>query len=79
MSIQIDKPLITVATLQKLKDQGKKFSCLTAYEATMANVISAIGVDVILVGDSLGMVIQGHDSTLPVTMDDLVVPETVRL
>ena len=72
MSIQIDKPLTTVATLQKLKDEGKKFSCLTAYEATMANVISAAGVDVILVGDSLGMVIQGHDSTLPVTMDDLI-------
>ena len=72
MSIQQDKPLTTVATLQKLKDEGKRFSCLTAYEATMANVISTAGVDVILVGDSLGMVIQGHDSTLPVTMDDLI-------
>ncbi|MEL1234460.1 MAG: 3-methyl-2-oxobutanoate hydroxymethyltransferase, partial [Candidatus Neomarinimicrobiota bacterium] len=68
MSIQQDKPLTTVATLQKLKDEGKRFSCLTAYEATMANVISTAGVDVILVGDSLGMVIQGHDST----MDDLI-------
>ena len=72
MSTQNNKPLITIASLNKLKKDAKKFTCLTAYESTMASVISDVGVDVILVGDSLGMVIQGHDSTLPVTMDQLI-------
>jgi len=72
MSTQNNKPLITIASLKKLKKDAKKFTCLTAYESTMASVISDAGVDVILVGDSLGMVIQGHDSTLPVTMDQLI-------
>lgn len=72
MSSHNNKPLTTIATLNKLKKESKKFSCLTAYESTMAKVISDAGVDVILVGDSLGMVVQGHDSTIPVTMDQLV-------
>ena len=55
-----------------MKEKSKKFACLTAYESTMASVISRSGVEIILVGDSLGMVIQGHDSTLPVTMDQLI-------
>ena len=63
---------VTLKTLNKFKENNEKFTCLTAYESTMASVISDAGVDVILVGDSLGMVIQGHDSTLPVTMDQLV-------
>ena len=62
----------TITTLNKFKESSEKFTCLTAYESTMASVISQSGVDVILVGDSLGMVIQGHDSTLPVTMDQLI-------
>ena len=72
MSAHQSKPLVTINTLQNLKAEGEKFSCLTAYESTLAKVISQAGVEVILVGDSLGMVIQGHDSTLPVTMDDLI-------
>ena len=72
MSSQNNSPLTTIASLSKLKDKSKKFTCLTAYESTMASIISKAGVDVILVGDSLGMVIQGHDSTLPVTMDQLI-------
>ena len=63
---------VTLRTLNKFKEDNEKFTCLTAYESTMASVISDAGVDVILVGDSLGMVIQGHDSTLPVTMDQLI-------
>jgi len=73
MSSQNNNPLTTIASLNKLKNESKKFSCLTAYESTMASVISDSGIDVILVGDSLGMVIQGHDSTLPVTMDQLFI------
>ena len=72
MSSKSDNKLITLDTLKKYKEKNEKFTCLTAYESTMASVISKAGVDIILVGDSLGMVIQGHDSTLPVTMDQLV-------
>ena len=64
MSIKSDKDLITISTLKRLKEKGEKFACLTAYEATIAEKISKSGIEVILVGDSLGMVIQGHDSTL---------------
>jgi 3-methyl-2-oxobutanoate hydroxymethyltransferase len=61
----------TIGTLDKLKAAGEKFVCITAYDATFARVISAAGAETILVGDSLGMVLQGHDSTLPVTIDDM--------
>lgn len=63
---------VTLSTLIKRKQNGEKFSCLTAYDACFAAQISDAGVDVILIGDSLGMVLQGHDSTLPVSMDDMV-------
>mgnify|MGYP001189226577 FL=1 len=72
MSTHQSQPLVIINTLQNLKAKGEKFTCLTAYESTLANIISQAGVEIILVGDSLGMVIQGHESTLPVTMDDLV-------
>ena len=65
MSTKSNKKIVTLSTLNKFKKNSEKFTCLTAYESTMASVISSAGVDVILVGDSLGMVIQGHDSTLP--------------
>jgi len=55
-----------------MKQSGEKFVCLTVYDAMMANVLESAGVDVLLVGDSLGMVVQGHESTLPVTVDDIV-------
>lgn len=63
---------ITLSTLIKLKQKGEKFTCMTAYDACFAQLESEAGVEVILIGDSLGMVLQGHDSTLPVTMDDMV-------
>ena len=72
MSVKLSTDLITIATIKKLKEKKEKFACLTAYEATLAEKISNSGVEIILVGDSLGMVIQGHDSTLPVTMDHLI-------
>jgi 3-methyl-2-oxobutanoate hydroxymethyltransferase len=72
MSSHSDKKQVTLSTLKKMKERGEKFTCLTSYESTMTSKICEAGVDVVLVGDSLGMVIQGHDSTLPVTMDQLV-------
>lgn len=63
---------VTLASLRKAKREGRRFAALTAYDASFAALEDAAGVEVILVGDSLGMVVQGHRSTIPVTMDDLV-------
>ncbi|MBP8185871.1 MAG: 3-methyl-2-oxobutanoate hydroxymethyltransferase [Pseudomonas sp.] len=62
---------VTLTTLQSLKQSGEKIAMLTCYDATFAHAASQAGVDVLLVGDSLGMVLQGHDSTLPVTVADM--------
>jgi 3-methyl-2-oxobutanoate hydroxymethyltransferase len=63
---------ITLHTLQEMKKTGDKFACITAYDALFAKLFCEVGVEVILVGDSLGMVLQGHDSTIPVTMEDII-------
>src|SRR3954451_23284235 len=55
-----------------MKERGEKIAMLTAYDASFARLLDRAGTDVLLVGDSLGMVFQGHDSTLPVTMDQMV-------
>ncbi|WP_136249098.1 3-methyl-2-oxobutanoate hydroxymethyltransferase [Halomonas borealis] len=62
---------VTLSTLQAVKRAGETFSCLTAYDATFAHAAGEAGIEVLLVGDSLGMVLQGHSSTLPVTLDDV--------
>jgi len=62
---------VTLHTLTERKAAGEKFAVLTAYDATFAHLLSAAGVEMILVGDSLGMVLQGHDSTLPVTLQEM--------
>lgn len=67
-----DRPPVTLTTLQQMKQRGEKIACLTAYDASFAVLLDGAGVDVVLVGDSLGMVIQGHDTTVPVTMDQMV-------
>jgi len=67
-----EQPDVTLATLRALKRQGGKFACLTAYDASFARILEDAGVDVLLVGDSLGMVVQGHDTTLPVTLADMI-------
>jgi 3-methyl-2-oxobutanoate hydroxymethyltransferase len=67
-----DRPPVTLSTLDQMKQRGEKIACLTAYDASFAVLLDAAGVDVVLVGDSLGMVIQGHDTTVPVTMDQMV-------
>jgi 3-methyl-2-oxobutanoate hydroxymethyltransferase len=61
----------TLSTLQAMHSKGEKIAMLTCYDATFAQVLESAGVDVLLVGDSLGMVLQGHNSTLPVTLDDM--------
>jgi 3-methyl-2-oxobutanoate hydroxymethyltransferase len=63
---------ITVPKLLKRKRKGKKIAMITAYDATFARLAEAGGADMVLVGDSLGMVIQGHDTTLPVTLDEVI-------
>jgi 3-methyl-2-oxobutanoate hydroxymethyltransferase len=63
---------ITLSTLQTMHNKAEKIAMLTCYDATFAQVLENAGVDVLLVGDSLGMVLQGHSSTLPVTLDDMV-------
>jgi 3-methyl-2-oxobutanoate hydroxymethyltransferase len=63
---------ITVPGLQRRKDQGIPITMLTAYDATFARLLDSCGVDILLVGDSLGMVIQGHDNTLSVTLDHVI-------
>lgn len=64
-------PKIRISTLNTLREQGEKIACLTAYDATFARVLCEAGVDVILVGDTLGMILQGHSSTIPVTVTDI--------
>ncbi|PZP21494.1 3-methyl-2-oxobutanoate hydroxymethyltransferase [Pseudomonas kuykendallii] len=65
-------PETTLTSLQQLKLQGEKIAMLTCYDATFADACCAAGVEMLLIGDSLGMVLQGHDSTLPVSVEDMV-------
>jgi len=66
------RPPVSLGTLDKMKREGEKIACLTCYDASFAVLVDAADTDVVLVGDSLGMVLQGHDTTVPVTMDDIV-------
>src|SRR5688500_11095158 len=72
MSVTTKQSRVTVRTLQAMKQQGEKIAMLTAYDTSFATILNAAGVDVVLVGDSLGNVIQGHDSTVPVTMEHMI-------
>jgi 3-methyl-2-oxobutanoate hydroxymethyltransferase len=63
---------ITLSTLKRCKAEGKKFVALTSYDASFAQISDEAGIEVLLVGDSLGNVIQGHESTVPVTIDQMV-------
>ena len=64
--------MISIKDLRELKQRNEKIAVLTAYDAGFTHHLEEAGVEVILVGDSLGMVVQGHDSTIPVTVDDMV-------
>ena len=73
MIMSADKPTaVTLSRLRKMKAQGEKFTSLTAYDASFTQLLDEAGVEVILVGDSLGMVIQGHATTVPVNMEDMI-------
>ncbi len=65
-------PPVNISTLRKMKHDKDPIACLTAYDASYAALVDAANVDVVLVGDSLGMVVQGHDTTVPVTVDDII-------
>ena len=62
---------ITLATLKGMRARGEKIAVLTCYDASFARVLETAGVEVLLVGDSLGMVVQGHGSTLPVKLAEM--------
>ncbi len=68
----MDKPPVNVSTLAEMKAAGEPIACLTAYDASFARLVDAAGTDLVLVGDSLGMVVQGHDTTVPVTVEDII-------
>jgi 3-methyl-2-oxobutanoate hydroxymethyltransferase len=66
------RPPVTLTTLAKMREDGEPIAALTCYDASFAVLLDEANVDVVLVGDSLGMVIQGHDTTVPVTVEDVV-------
>ncbi|HEX5418793.1 MAG TPA: 3-methyl-2-oxobutanoate hydroxymethyltransferase [Gammaproteobacteria bacterium] len=68
----MDSPPVNISTLNEMKRKGEVIACLTAYDASFAQLVDLAGMDVVLVGDSLGMVVQGHDTTVPVTVDDMI-------
>jgi len=68
---------LTVHELRRMKERGEPIAVVTAYDATAARLVGEAGVDVVLVGDSLGMVVQGHDSTLPVTLEQMIYHSTM--
>lgn len=72
MSATAEVKRITTATLQKMKTSGKKISMLTAYDFSFAKLIDESGIDVILVGDSASNVMAGHETTLPITLDQMI-------
>jgi 3-methyl-2-oxobutanoate hydroxymethyltransferase len=66
------RPPVNVATLRRMKAEGEKIASITCYDASYAALVDEADADVVLVGDSLGMVIQGHDTTVPVTLDHII-------
>lgn len=64
--------MTTISHLHKWKKQQKKFATITAYDASFSRLFAEAGISVMLVGDSLGMTIQGHDSTVPVTIEGIL-------
>lgn len=72
MSVNKDVKRITTNTLQKMKEKGEKIAMLTAYDFSFSGIIDSAGVDVILVGDSASNVMAGHETTLPITLDQMI-------
>jgi len=72
MSVQKEIKRVTTKTLQEMKSNGEKISMLTAYDFSMAQMVDEAGIDVILVGDSASNVMAGHETTLPITLDQMI-------
>ncbi|HOG16908.1 MAG: 3-methyl-2-oxobutanoate hydroxymethyltransferase [Syntrophaceae bacterium PtaU1.Bin231] len=72
MSKEVEMNKVTTSVIRNMKKKGEKIAMLTAYDASMAAVLDEVGVDILLVGDTLGQVVLGYDSTLPVTMEDML-------
>jgi len=72
MSVHSDIKRVTVNTLLKMKTSGEKIAMLTAYDYSMARIVDEAGIDVILVGDSASNVMAGHETTLPITLDQMI-------
>lgn len=72
MSVHKEVKRITTHTLQEMKQKGEKIAMLTAYDYSMANIVDDAGIDVILVGDSASNVMAGHETTLPITLDQMI-------
>jgi 3-methyl-2-oxobutanoate hydroxymethyltransferase len=68
----MDQPPVNVSTLRRMKAAKEPIASITAYDASFASLVDHAGADIVLVGDSLGMVVQGHDTTVPVTVDDMI-------
>jgi 3-methyl-2-oxobutanoate hydroxymethyltransferase len=68
----MDRKKVTIADLFQKKDKGQKITMMTAYDYPTARLVDEAGIDTVLVGDSLGMVVLGYDSTVPVTMDEMI-------
>lgn len=67
-----ERPPVNISTLNKMRAEGQKIACVTAYDASFAALVDDAGIEVVLVGDSLGMVIQGHATTVPVTLEHMI-------
>src|SRR5882757_10154016 len=72
MSVHQDVKKVTTNTLQKMKQTGEKISMITAYDYSFARIFDGAGIDVILVGDSASNVMAGHETTLPITLDQMI-------
>ncbi len=72
MSSQSESRKLTVRDLRQMKSRGEKLACLTAYDAAFARVLDEAGIEIVLVGDSVGMVVQGLATTVPVSMDEMI-------
>ena len=72
MSVESKVRAVTTLRLKEMKDRGEKISMLTSYDYSMAKIVDAAGIDVILVGDSAANVMAGHETTLPITLDQMI-------
>lgn len=78
MSVHKNVKRVTTNVLQEMKNSGAKISMLTGYDFSMARIIDSAGIDIILVGDSASNVMAGHETTLPITLDQMILSRRIR-